>query len=158
MQKRDEVQAAARRWKGTPVLHQHAIQGFGVDCWKLIEATGTETGVLTMDAELWAPFASYGRQPSPRLVMGCAEAFLRPTTEPLPADIALIAWREGLPMHFALLAEFRGRQTLIHALGGSWETSRVLATGEMADKVVEHGFTAEWPSLVHSWWRYPGLT
>jgi hypothetical protein len=47
-------------------------------------------------------------------------------------------------MHLAILADAKGRATMIHALGD-------------IGRVVEHGFTAEWPGRVESWWRYPGL-
>jgi hypothetical protein len=146
MQKREQIIERARTWVETPVLHQHAILGFGVDCWNLVKAVGEAEAVLQVDAELWAPFAGYGREPSPRIVMGVATTFLRPVEdgEQMAADIACIAWRPNLPMHFAILAAHKGRPTLIHA----WKT---------VEKVCEHGFEQEWPGLVHSWWRYPGL-
>jgi hypothetical protein len=134
----------ARRWLRTPVRHQHAILGHGVDCWNHIRAVGEACDVLTVRPNAWEPFAAYGEQPSPRLVMGVAETFLRPQPKPRVGDIALIEWRPGLTMHFAILGQYRDRLTLVHAYKPRRE-------------VVEHGFVAEWPGLVHSWWRYPRL-
>lgn len=142
---RSEVFREALRWNETPFLHQHRILGHGVDCWNLIRAPGEACGVLSIDEELFAPFAAYGLQPSPRQVLGVLSTFLRPVTgEPMLADVACIAWRPNLPMHMAILGEHEGRPTLLHA-------------SSKFGKVVHHGFVAEWPRLVHSWWRYPGL-
>ncbi len=140
-----QLLAQARLWIGTPVRHQHAIIGFGVDCWHLVREVGTACGVLDYDDTLFDPFRAYGEQPSPRLVLGACRTFLA-SLEPgqqQVGDVACIAWRSGLPMHLAILGEYRSRPTLVHAHG---------ARG----RVVEHGFTAEWPRLVDSWWRYPG--
>lgn len=143
--KREEIVEEARRWIGTPYLHQHKVFGFGVDCLNLPRAVGEACGVLVVNEKRFAPLAAYSDQPSPRTVEAVSRCLFKRTTRPLLGDIARIAWRPGLPMHFAILGEFRGRPTLIHALatkGG----------------VVEHGFVAEWPGLVDSWWRFPGLT
>jgi hypothetical protein len=146
MSKRSDICAYAARWEHTPFLHQHAIIGFGVDCWNLPRAVGEHEGVLSIDPDLWAPFSRYVEQPSPRTVRSAIETFYKPvaTGDQRPADIALIAWRPGIAIHLAILSEHGGRPTLIHA----WAAKR---------KVVHHGFTAEWPGLVDSWWRYPGL-
>lgn len=146
MSKRAEILAEARTWLGTPKIHQHALKGFGVDCWGLVRATGEACQVLTVDPEAWEHFQGYGEVPSPRLVLGCANTFLVPIQEPGVGDIALLQWRDGLPMHFSLVGEFRGRRTLIHPIGNGRRAS-----------CVEHGFTAEWPGLLHSWWSFPGL-
>lgn len=153
MSKRTEIQTEARRWLGTPVIHQHRLQGVGVDCWGHISGVGLALGLMTVDPGKWAPFAGYGRQPSPRLVLGICRAFLKPRQVKvgLPGDIACIAWRDGLPMHLAILGEHSGRLTLIHA--DARRVDRTHPTGQ----VVEHGFSQEWPSLVDSWWRFPGV-
>lgn len=111
----------------------------------MIREPGRALEVLDYSEERMAPFAAYGEQPSPRIVTGVLETFLLPVgDEPRTADVACLQWRDGLPMHMAILGDFEGRPTLLHCLkrfGG----------------VTEHGFTQEWPGLVHSWWRYPGL-
>jgi hypothetical protein len=156
MPKRNEVLIEARRWLGTPLRHQHALLGFGVDCWGLVRAVGEACNVLTISDEAWAPYQGYGPQPSPRMVKRGAEEFLAPLEgEPRVGDIACLAWREGLPMHFAIRGEFNGRPTLIHVLGD--RNARQTVSRAPAATVKEHGFTQEWPTLVDSWWSYPGL-
>jgi hypothetical protein len=143
--KPDDLLIEARCWLGTPHRHQHAILGHGADCWTTVCEPGRTLGLLDYSAERMAPYEAYGEQPSPRVVIGILNTFLRPIEgEARTADVACLQWREGLPMHMAILGEFRGRPTLIHCL-------------KRLGGVVEHGFTQEWPQLVHSWWRYPGL-
>jgi len=143
LQKREALIAEARRWVRTPHRHQHEIMGHGADCWTTVKASGVACGVLPFSDERFAPFAAYSEQPSPRTVLGVLREFFLPVEgDPLLADVACIAWRPGLPMHLAILGDWKGRPTLIHCL---------------KREVVEHGFSYEWPGRVHSWWRYPGL-
>lgn len=145
MQKREQIIAEARKWVETPYLHQHAILGFGADCLAVVREPGIACDVLTWDEDLFEPFRAYGEQPNPRNVIGMLESFFVPVEgEPLLADIVCLQWRPNMPMHLALLSQFKSRRTLIHA----WRQH---------GKVVEHGFAAEWPGMAHSWWRYPGL-
>ena len=134
----------ARSWVGVPFLHQGRSRA-GVDCAGLVIAVGEATGTLSIGDEAWRPYSAYGRQPSPKRMGQALAEFLRPVTpeEAMVGDVAWIAWREPLAMHLAILAEHNGRRTLIHAL-------------ERERRVVEHGFTAEWPALVKAWFRYPG--
>ena len=143
-----DVVAAARRWIGTPWRHQHRLHGFGVDCVGLVCAAGMEAGVLEDPAGNFAPWRGYGRLPNPTKMRAGLEAFLRPLGDEAPADgdVMWIAWREAphLPMHLAIKATWQGRPTIIHA-------------AQLIGQVVEHGFTGEWPDLVHSWYRFPKL-
>lgn len=134
----------AKEWVGTPYVHHHAEKGRACDCRGLITGVGQEAGVLVVDPAKWAPFEGYSAQPRPRTVLHFAMTFLvRVRRAPVLGDLVLIAWRPGLAMHFAIVSEHKGRPTLIHAL-------------EKFGKVVEHGFVAEWPGLVHSVWTFPG--
>lgn len=138
----------ARSWIGTPYHHQGRVKGVGVDCGGLIIEVGRATGLLVIDAAEWKPFEGYGRAPNPARMERAMRQFLVriPPSKRRPGDICWLAWRRDLPMHTAILARDRrgGRPTIIHALA---EVGRV----------VEHGFTHEWPARAHSWWRYPGL-
>ena len=147
MDNRAQIVAEARRWLGTPFHHQAALLGAGVDCVGLIRGVGVACDMVTVSDEDWRRFSHYGRVPSPRRMMEGMRLFLNEIQpgEELPGDIAWIQWREGIPMHLALLAEHNGRRTLIHSLSDF-------------GKVLEHGFTSEWKARVSSWWRYPGLS
>lgn len=143
---RSALVAVARRWVGTPYHHQARLRGIGVDCAGLIAAVGHDAGVLPdLDREAWKPIARYGRQPNPKHMAAVLRRFLFQIDEsPLIGDVAWIEWREGLPMHLAILADLDGRPMIIHALGEAGE-------------VVEHDFSSEWQDRVVGWWRYPGL-
>lgn len=146
------VVAQARLWVGTPYKHQHRQLGVGCDCVGLIIGVGRATQVLELSDEDWEPYEGYSTHPNPRKMVGAMHRFMVPLDLPpkpahLPPDGAVmhLGWREHLPMHLAILATDRfGRRTMIHAF--KWR-----------DKVVEHGFVAEWPERVISWWTWPGL-
>lgn len=141
---RQRVVTEARTWLGTPFHHQAALKGVGCDCAGLIRGVGEVSGAIKIDPAEWAAVGNYGRQPHPPRMRAVLEHFLIPVEGPKIADVCWMEWREGLPMHLAILAEHQGRQTIIHALTD-------------AGKVVEHGLTDEWRARITSWWRYPGL-
>lgn len=148
---RVRVVEEARAWVGTAYGHQGRMQGSKVDCVGLIIAVGLATGVLEITADQWRPYAGYSRTPNPRRMGEAMAEFLiplelaaRPDALPPDGTVAWLQWREDLPMHLGILATFEGRRTLIHAF-------------EHVGKCVEHGFAAEWPNRVASWWCYPGL-
>lgn len=143
---RSLVISEARRWVGTPYRHQARLLGVGVDCVGLIVGVGTACDVLPWSEEAFAPFAGYARLPNPGKMREAMGRFLVPVpaAEVQRGDVAWFAWRDGLPMHLAILSRRDRRLTMIHA------TSQI-------GKVVEHGFADPWPRRVDSWWRYPGL-
>lgn len=147
----EAVVAAARGWIGTPYVHQHRTRGVAVDCVGLVIGVGLEVGVLpTWSEEAWEPHRGYGRAPNPEHMGRAIRQFLEPLDLPIDVaapdgSIAFLGWRRHLPMHLAILATAPdGRRMMIHAF-------------EHIGRVVEHGFDAEWPGRVVSWWRYPGV-
>jgi cell wall-associated NlpC family hydrolase len=149
--RRRAVIAAARAWVGTPFRHQARLMGVGVDCAQHVIAAGETAGVLSIDPAAWRRWAAYGRAPNPRRMGEALETFLVPIppSRARLGDVMWLAWERAggqaaLPMHLAIRSAHGGRTTMIHAL-------------ESLGKVCEHGFTAEWPGRVISWWRYPGL-
>lgn len=147
MDQRAAVLEEARLWLGTPYKHQHMLRGVGVDCIGLVWGVGEGAGVLTVDRAVAAQFMGYSRTPNPRRMKLALETFFVPAGDDvLPGDFAWIAWdaARNLPQHLAILGEKRGKPTLIHA-------------DSVQGKCIEHGFTMEWPGLVRSWWRYPGV-
>lgn len=134
--------AEARRWIGTPYHHQAATRGAGCDCVGLIRGVGL--ALQLWDDTEWPRFAAYSRTPNPRVMGEGMRLFLAPADAPQAGDIVWLQWRAGLPMHLAFLAEYNGRQTLIHAL-------------DSHGAVTEHGFTAEWQARAASYWRFPNV-
>lgn len=141
---------AARDYVGTPYRHQGRLMGAGIDCVGLIIMAGADAGVLTITREEWAEFAAYSRTPNPAKMGEAMAKFLVPL-DVAPGElgpdgsIAWMEWRAGLPMHLGIAATYEGRRTLIHAY-------------EHVGRCVEHGFVAEWPGRVVSWWAYPGAS
>lgn len=142
----DRIVASARTWVGTPFQHQRALKGVGCDCIGLIVAVMRDLGQEPAPEDYDEYY--YSRTPNPR-AMGAklAKYFDKmdfPIRTPAPdGAIAWMQWRHGLPMHLAIMATFEGRRTMIHAF-------------EHVGKVVEHGFSGEWPRRVASWWKFRG--
>jgi hypothetical protein len=149
---RAAVVAEARAWVSTPFRHQGRLKGVAVDCVGLIIGVGLELDILPdFSAAAFRPFASYARTPNPRQMGEAMRKFLRPSAigrGDLPPDgtIGWLEWREDLPMHLVIKATHpsQARPTLIHAAMNR-------------DCCVEHGFVAEWPDRIASWWDYPPL-
>lgn len=144
----EAIVAEARKWVGTPYRHQGKLRGLSVDCVGLILGVGANTSLLHIGKAEWAEFAAYSRTPNPRKMGRAMEAFLlplelEPGELPPPGAIGWFGWRDDMPMHLAIMAEFEGRPTMIHAFSH-------------VGKCVEHGFVSEWPERVVSWWAYPG--
>lgn len=145
---RDKVEALAKGWRGTPFAHQQRLKSVAADCVGLILGVGIEGQLLDYTEARWARFKGYRRIPNPRQLREFCEVFLVPSaTAPgqiaAVGSVALIAWRPGVTLHFAIRSRLAdGRPAVIHA---SSEHGRT----------VEHALVAEWRGFVHSWWDFP---
>lgn len=143
---RTDVVLEARTWVGTKYQHQAMVKGSGCDCVGLISAVGRDTGAFNITDEDIKAYSGYGRLPNPRKMGEVIKKHLVPIDESEAdvGDIVWIEWKQGLPMHLALIGEHNGKKTLIHAYS-------------RARKVTEHRFGDEWRAMVSSYWRYPWL-
>lgn len=146
---REAIVAEARSWLGTPFMHQQSSQGVGVDCVGLILGVGRELGVLEISEEAWRPFAAYTRKPNPVRMRKAMRLFLDesivdPGSIPAIGSIGWFGWRADLPMHLAIVGEFQGRATMIHAF-------------ELQKVCVENSIDETWRGRVDSWWQFPGM-
>jgi len=139
-----KITEAARRWIGTPYMHQQRMIGVGCDCVNLVIAVGLELGMLDWTPERFDRFKGYTRAPNPTKMGEALAIFL----EPAPAgaalqegDILWISWRKGLPMHLAIVGTHEGRLTMIHAFSD-------------ARAVVEHTLDGVWHHRINSVWRF----
>lgn len=142
---RSEIIQEARQWLDTPYQHQAIVKHVGADCVGLIAGVGMNTGALDVTRDDLRSVWNYGRLPNPkRMDFLLSKYLLRVEDEPKLADIAWIQWREGMPMHLAILAEYKGRPTIIHSYGD-------------VRKVTEHSLTSLWRDRIVSYWRYPNV-
>ncbi len=143
---RNKIIAEARDWLQTPYKHQAMVKHIGVDCVGFIVGVGLNTGALTLTRQQIKAYGGYGRLPNPKAMGSIMKKHLIEILpeEVIMGDIAWIQWRKNLPMHLALVGEFKDRLTLIHAYSN-------------VGRVVEHSFTEEWNNRIHSFWRYPGI-
>lgn len=152
MQKFPElIIAEARSWVGTPYHHQAVVKRVGVDCVGLILGVGMAVGLMPADTMVrfsQAGLGGYSRTPNPNRMRKGMELFLQPLplsagADPSPGMIGWFEWRQELPMHLGIVAEFEGRLTMIHAFS-------------IARRCVENTLDEEWRSRVNSWWAFKG--
>lgn len=142
---RSEIINEAREWVGTPYQHQAIVKQVGADCVGLIAGVGMATHALDVTRDDLRTVWNYGRLPNPKRMEFLLDKYLlRVEGEPLIGDIAWIQWRDGMPMHLALLAEHKGRETIIHSYAD-------------VRKVTEHSLTKLWRDRIVSYWRYPNV-
>lgn len=113
-----KVVAEARRWLGTPYVHQASVQGAGADCLGLVR--GVWRGLLGNEPEqLPAYTPDWGEIGTSELLQAGAERHLLP----LPADAPLMAgqvllfrMRSGaVAKHLGILARAGTEPSFIHA-------------------------------------------
>lgn len=143
---RNKIITTAREWIDTPYQHQAMVKHVGVDCVGLIAGVGVELGLLNLPTKEVRQFWNYGRLPDPEKMGRLLEKYLIriDSDDQDIADIAWIQWRDGMPMHLAMMSKMKSRDTIIHAYSG-------------VGKAVEHSLTEEWHDRINSFWRYPGL-
>lgn len=112
--------AAARRWIGTPYVHQCSVRGAGADCLGLIrgiwrECFGREPGAVPPYSPDWSEPQGEER------LWEAARAHLaeKPATEAAPADVILFRMRAGaVAKHLGLQSVVGPAPAFIHAYSG----------------------------------------
>lgn len=119
---RADVVAEARKWLGTPWVHQHRAKGQAVDCAGLIICVARDLGLLPADFDL----NGYSRMPDGTLLAVCDEHMDRIERSAMqPGDVLLMA-TEHDPQHMGILGDYRhGGLSLIHAAS---KAGRVIET------------------------------
>jgi NlpC/P60 family putative phage cell wall peptidase len=114
----DQVVAAARRWLGTPYLHQASLRGVGCDCLGLLR--GVWRDLYGSEPERPAPY-------TPDWAEACGEERLIEAagrhliaigiSEAKAGDVLLFRWRRDLPAkHVGILS---AADCIIHAHDGA---------------------------------------
>ncbi|WP_133164205.1 C40 family peptidase [Solimonas fluminis] len=133
-----DVVLAARRWVGTPYLHQARLQGVGVDCIGLVLGVGAEVGAWPASFN----YTGYGRLPhNNNLLQEAQRHFLQiPIEDVQPGCILMMRWFTE-PRHVAVFAG----ETLIHAANNF-------------RRVVEHRYDEKSRKRTLYAFRFPGVS
>ncbi|MDC0737524.1 NlpC/P60 family protein [Cognatishimia sp. SS12] len=107
----------ARRWIGTPYLHQASTLGAGCDCLGLIRGVwralyGQEPSKVPPYSRDWSEALGDER------LWRAARRHLRPVTQALPGDVLLFRMRAGtVAKHLGIQAAVGAAPSFIHAYG-----------------------------------------
>ena len=123
---RTAIVAEARRWIGTPYLHQASLIGVGCDCLGLVR--GVWRALIGPEPEDAGPYAPDWAEASGVEALALAGArHFRPVSPPdaAPGDVLLFRWRAGSPAkHLAILTR---PDAMVHAHDGACVAEAPLA-------------------------------
>ncbi|HTQ15683.1 MAG TPA: NlpC/P60 family protein [Rhizomicrobium sp.] len=119
----DDIVALARRWIGTPYVHQASVRGAGCDCLGLLRGVWRDMGreepqAVPNYSPDWAEARAAGTgTEAETLYAALARHFTEvPPARLAPGDVALFRMHpRGPAKHCGILAERDGSATLIHA-------------------------------------------
>lgn len=116
---RESIVMEARRWIGTPYIHQAALIGVGCDCLGLVRGVW---GALYGDPPETPPYsADWAEAGGAESLRDAALRHLVPVAkeEARAGDVLLFRWRAHLPAkHLAIAAGEGGALSMIHAHDG----------------------------------------
>lgn len=116
----ERIVGLARRWIGTPYLHQCATRGAGTDCLGLLRGIWRE--VLGAEPEAVPAYTMDWAEPSGReVLLAAADRWLKRKRleEAAAGDVLLFRMREGaIAKHLGIAAETGRGPTFIHAYTG----------------------------------------
>ncbi len=144
MSARPEVVAEARRWIGTPYLHQASVLTAGTDCLGLLRGVwralaGQEPEVVPSYTMDWSE--ALGREE----MLGAARRWLieKPLTAALdPGDVIVFRMRQGfVAKHVGIIGDTGCHTTFIHAYTGHG--------------VVENALSAPWARRIAGHFEFP---
>lgn len=137
---RAEIVAEARRWIGTPYVHQASCLGAGTDCLGLVR--GIWRSVYGQEPELVPAYgAGWGEVGRDEVLLEASQRHLTLITSDAmaPGDMLLFRMRQGAPAkHLALLVE---GSRMIHAYSGH--------------AVLEGDFSEGWRRRLCATFRFP---
>lgn len=137
------VVIAARRWIGTPYVHQASCRGAGADCLGLIRGVWRELEGDEPDA-VPAYTPDWSEAGGDELLLRAAAALMAPvgTRDAAPGDMIVFRMRRGaVAKHLGILAETVAAPTFIHAYSGH--------------AVLESPLTPPWQRRIAAYFRFP---
>lgn len=130
MTARPDVVAEARRWIGTPYLHQASLCGAGSDCLGLLR--GVWRALMGDEPTRVPPYTMDWSEPVSREdMLNAARAWLvtKPIAAAEPGDVVVFRMRQGfVAKHVGIVAETGARSTFIHAYTGHGVVESALST------------------------------
>lgn len=110
-----EIVAAARRWIGTPYVHQASVRGAGADCLGLVRGVWRE--IHGEEPEPIPPYTpDWGEIGGDEVLLGGAARNLQPAHDERPGDLLVFRMRIGaVAKHLGIQAETGSRASFIHA-------------------------------------------
>lgn len=127
----------ARRWIGTPYVHQGRTR-FGVDC---IGFAICVRNAVEAWPEGMQEIKNYSRRPKDGLLLSRVTTYLTSIRDVEQGSVILIRWpQHDEPSHVGIYAD----GNIIHAYAKS-------------KQVIETGYRAHWLRDTHSIWRLPGV-
>ena len=137
----NEIIKYARRWIGTPYVHQGRQLGLGCDCAGFLIGIGNQFGYEPQDMQ--------GYSPIPR--MGELKALIGRQLKQIkveqiePGDIVLMDFfKGGNPHHIGLITDYQGGLGIIHCY-------------QNVGKVVEHALNDKWREKIKIAFRFPDI-
>jgi NlpC/P60 family putative phage cell wall peptidase len=114
------IVTAARRWIGTPYLHQASRRGAGADCLGLVRGVWRE--VIGAEPAAIPPYGPDWSEPQgEERLWDAARTYLqeKPLDREAPGDVLLFRMRDGgVAKHLGIAAEVGAGASFIHAYSG----------------------------------------
>jgi len=133
---------AARKYLGTPFVHQGRAPGAGMDCIGLLVLTARDVSIPIED------HAGYTRRPDPVVFIEHLKKNLRriPRASARIGDV-LVFWiqKPSKPQHLAIKTDVG----MIHTYAGAGKRAAL-------NHVVESSLDRMWAHRLHSAWRFKG--
>ena len=115
-----DVVAEARRWIGTPYVHQASVRGAGTDCLGLLR--GVWRAVCGAEPEAAPPYTPDWSEPAgDEVLMAACRRWLvaKPLQDAAAGDVLLFRMRpEAVAKHLGIQAEVGPEAGFIHAFSG----------------------------------------
>lgn len=141
---RAAIVAEARRWIGTPYVHQARERGVGTDCAGLVIGVAMALGIIDADwprRNAHLGIGDHARQPSGGALQALCERFMFRVTHARDGDVLLLRFRRE-PQHMGICVG----DGMVHALHGFG-----------VRKVVEHRLGETWLRRIVAVYRMPGV-
>ncbi len=115
---RDFIVAEARRWIGTPYIHQASVLGAGCDCLGLVR--GVWRALIGPEPEQPGPYSpDWAEATGEERLLTAAQRYLHQCSTPdfRAGDVLMFRWRPGLPAkHLGIATTLT---TMVHAHDGA---------------------------------------